>query len=162
MCASGWDGHFSSRRRSYGTMRPSIDLSRIFSTVRSCFFLAVQSPLDVRSTWEKGQASLKLQVRSVSGRSQIVHPFIRITKDKNTLFSQTHFRNWQRLCLFMIFFTNSIFYTLSFSVWKGWCLKPWSHDFVMLPKYIHLKVSCSSLQENSWGHWLGFLNVQNN
>lgn len=31
-----------------------------------------------------------------------LHPFIRIRKDSNTLFSQTLFKNWQRLCLFMI------------------------------------------------------------
>lgn len=98
--------------------------SPVFPTVHSCFFLAVWFPLDVRVAWEEEQASVKLQVeRSVSGRSQIVHCFIRIIKNNTSLFSQTHLRNWQRLHLLLIFFSSSIFCRLSFGVWKRYCLK---------------------------------------
>lgn len=35
----------------------------------------------------------------------------------------------------------SLFHRHIFGVQKGYCLKPQSHDFVTLPKCVHLKVS---------------------
>jgi len=50
-------------------------------------------PLGCEEYLRKRAGKYKVASQSVSGRSQIVHPFISITKN-NTLFSQSHFRNW--------------------------------------------------------------------